>query len=128
MTNRNNFTVKQQKGMRDRSGGVCEAGKGETEKFYGMAPGDKCTRKATAFDHVTADALKRSKILSIDEGLHVCGVHHHIKTQTHDMPKIRKAVRIDDKSAGVKRRSRPIAGSKASGIRKRMNGNVERWS
>jgi hypothetical protein len=125
---RNNFTLTQQKDMRKRSNDVCEAGKWETEAFYGMAPGETCQHSAEAFDHVTADQLKRTKIQSIDEGLHVCGVHHHIKTQSHDMPKIRKAKRIDAERHGVKRPSRPIPGSKASGIRKRMNGNVERWT
>ena len=105
---RNNFTVKQQKGMRKRSGDVCEAGKSGTEAFYGMAPGERCQRKAQEFDHVTADALKRTKIKSISEGLHVCKVHHDIKTNTNDKPKIAKAKRIDEKGAGVKRNKQPI--------------------
>jgi len=123
---RHNFTVTQQKDMRKRSQDICEAGKWETEAFYGMAPGETCKRPAEAFDHVTADALKRTKIQSIDEGLHVCGVHHHIKTQSHDMPKIRKAKRIDDERHGVKAQSRPIPGSKASGWKKSFSGEVTR--
>jgi hypothetical protein len=98
---RNNFTKGQMRDMRARSKDVCEAGSGGTEAFYGMQPGERCTAKATAFDHVTADALKRTKIKDISEGLHVCGNHHHVKTQTHDMPKIRKAVRLDEKAAGI---------------------------
>ena len=34
--------------------------------------------------------------------------------------------RIIEKSAGIKRHSRPIPGSKRSGLRKRMDGTVER--
>lgn len=105
---RNNFTVKQQKGMNKRSGGVCEAGKDETETFYGMAKGERCQHKAQEFDHVTADALKRTKIKSIDEGLHVCKMHHDIKTNTNDKPKIAKAKRIDEAGAGITRPKQTI--------------------
>ena len=125
---RHNFTIKQQKAMRERSGGICEAGKMETEPFYGMATGETCHHEAEAFDHVTADALKRSKIQSIDEGPHVCLIHHKIKTKSHDMPKIRKATRIDDRQSGIKRQSRPIPGSKASGWKLKMDGTVEKRS
>lgn len=122
---RHNFTVRQQKDMDTRSGGICEAGKGGTEAFYGMASGETCQRKATAFDHVTADALKRTKPQSIDEGLHVCGLHHQIKTQGHDMPKIRKAQRIEQKAKGIKSRShRPMQGSKLSRFKKSFSGKV----
>ncbi len=110
---RNNFTVKQQKGMRKRSKDVCEAGKDGTEALYGMAPGERCTRKAQEFDHVTADALKRTKIKSISEGLHVCKLHHDIKTNTNDKPKIAKAKRIDEKRAGIKRSKQTIPQRKA---------------
>lgn len=105
---RNNFTVKQQKDMRKRSKDICEAGKGDTEAFYGMAPGERCTRKAQEMDHVTADALKRTKIKDISEGLHVCKLHHDIKTNTNDKPKIAKAKRIDEKGAGIKRNKQTI--------------------
>lgn len=123
---RHNFTLTQQSDMRKRSNDVCEAGKDGTEAFYGMAPGERCQRRAEAFDHVTADALKRTKIQSISEGLHICGLHHHIKTQSHDMPKIRKAKRIDAERHGVRKLSRPIPGSKASGWKKSFSGEVTR--
>lgn len=105
MTKRNNFTKTQMRDMRSRSGDVCEAGRNDTEKFYGMQPGECCTAKATAFDHITADALKRTKIKGIDEGNHVCGPHHKHKTHTHDIPKINKAKRIDEKAAGIPRKA-----------------------
>jgi len=71
-------------------------------------------------------ALKRTKIQSIDEGLHVCKLHHDIKTNTNDKPKIAKAKRIDDERHGVKAQSRPIPGSKASGWKKSFSGEVTR--
>lgn len=43
---------------------------------------------------------------------------------------IREKSKIADKRMahlGIKRRSRPMPGSRASGIRKRMSGAVERW-
>lgn len=110
MTKRHNFSKKQMREMRERSKDVCEAGMGGTEAFYGMQPGERCTAKAQAFDHVTADALKRTKIKGIDEGLHVCNPHHKHKTKHHDMPKIRKAKRTDEDGAGIPKKAnhRPI--------------------
>lgn len=41
---------------------------------------------------------------------------------------IAKSNRVRERHLGIKRASsRPLPGSKASGIRKRMNGAVERW-
>jgi hypothetical protein len=120
------FTKNQKREMAARSNGICEAGKFGTFKFYGMADADICHRQAQEFDHIIADGLKRQKIESIDEGLHVCGVHHKIKTHSHDRPKIQKAKNIREKLAGITNPKRPIPGSKASGLRKRMNGTVER--
>jgi hypothetical protein len=97
---RHNFTTPQQREIRKRSNDICEAGKFETEAFYGMAPGETCNRPAKEIDHITADALKRSKIKSIDEGLHVCKPHHAIKT-ANDRKKIAKATRLDEKRAGI---------------------------
>ena len=105
---RHNFTMKQQRAMAERSGGICEAGKDGTEDFYGMEPGETCSEPAKEFDHVIADALKRTKIASIDEGLHVCVGHHCTKTHEHDRPMIRKAKRVREKNQGIRPYSRPI--------------------
>lgn len=52
--------------------------------------------------------------------------HHKAKTN-EDVETKSKLYRVRAAHAGVKRRSsRPIPGSKASGIRKRMNGTVEK--
>ena len=122
---RHNFTTPQQRQINERSHGVCEAGKFETEAFYGMAPGETCTRPAEEIDHITADALKRSRIKDIDEGLHVCRLHHKIKT-ADDMKKIAKAVRLEESKLGIKKASRPIPGSKTSGWKKSFSGEVTR--
>jgi hypothetical protein len=52
---------------------------------------------------------------------------HRNKTRVADIPAIAKSKRIRERSMGIKRTSRPLAGTRASGLRKRMNGNVERW-
>jgi hypothetical protein len=108
MTKRNNFTKTQMRAMRERSKDICEAGKNGTEVFYGMAKGEKCSAKAAEFDHVTADALKRTKIKDIDEGLHVCRPHHKNKTHKHDIPAINKAKRLNENAAGVKKSKMPF--------------------
>ena len=97
---RHNFSTPQQRNIRARSGDVCEAGKSGTEALYGMAPGDICNMPAVEIDHVAADALVRTKIQSIDEGLHVCRVHHKIKT-AEDRRKIAKAKRLDEARVGI---------------------------
>ena len=100
---RHNFTTPQQRGIVARSGGFCEAG--NEPAFYGMAPGDVCRMPAEEIDHVTADALKRTRIQSIDEGLHVCKIHHKIKTAS-DRKKIAKATRLDEARVGIRRPKR----------------------
>lgn len=102
------FTKKQKEEIRDRSGGICEAGKFETEKLYGMKPGTTCSRKAVDVDHIDADAIVQRKPQSIDEGLHVCDIHHKVKTHTVDRPKIRKVGRIKDKNEGITKPKRKI--------------------
>ena len=60
----------------------------------------------------------------------LCKACHSLKTaayNSHAMPKSRRMIR---KAAGVRGRKlkgKPLAGTKASGLRKRMNGDVERW-
>jgi len=100
---RHNFTPKQQRQIRERSGDICEAGKFDTEEFYGMSRGQTCSMPAEEIDHITADALKRTRIQSIDEGLHVCKIHHKIKTAS-DRKKIAKATRLDEARVGIKKR------------------------
>ena len=121
------FSKKQQREIRDRSGGVCEAGKFGTYKFYAMADADYCCRKAVEIDHIVADGLKQEKPRSIEEGLHVCDIHHKIKTHENDRPKINKAKRLRERGEGIKRRKgAPIPGSRDSGWKRLMSGEVVR--
>lgn len=103
------FTKKQKRQIRDRSGGVCEAGKFGSYKLYGMDDADVCHRPAVDIDHIDADAIVQRKPVSIEEGLHVCDLHHKHKTHEEDRPKIRKVNRIIDKRQGITKPKRKIA-------------------
>lgn len=76
------------------------------------------------FEHVRPAGLQG------DAALSNCLVHckncADRKTFTEDLPRMAKADRVLKVTFGLKRKSRPFPGSKASGIRKRMNGQVER--
>lgn len=50
---------------------------------------------------------------------------HKTKTAT-DASEIAKGKRMRDRNLGIKRSARPMPGSRASGLRKRMDGSVER--
>jgi 5-methylcytosine-specific restriction enzyme A len=57
----------------------------------------------------------------------LCCNCHKIKTRG-DVAEKAKIARIRDKHLGIRpHQSRPMPGSRASGIRKRMNGIVEHW-
>ena len=97
-----------------RSGGRCEI----------------CTGKLSTghieYDHVIPLALGGSS--DINNICCTCRSCHDLKTFGKDIPAVAKSNRIRAKHLGIRRHSsRPMPGSRASGIRKRMNGNVERW-
>ena len=81
--------------------------------------------KPVHFDHEIAADLGGSATLENCRTL--CLQCHKQKTAQHDVPLIAKGRRIRERNIGIKRTSRPLPGSRASGLRKRMNGNVERW-
>jgi len=124
MSDRREFTAKQKLAMWERAKGRCE----------------ECGRKIVgklkpAYDHSTPDAVSdKSKPLTIDDGRCLCSECHDIKTfrqawgpaSRGDVSEIAKTDRLIKKAAGVKRKGRPMPGTKASGLRKRMDGTVER--
>jgi 5-methylcytosine-specific restriction enzyme A len=111
---RQEFTRKIKVAAWQRANGRCECC---GRKLY---PGD------THFDHANPDQLGGEPILENCSVL--CRSCHQIKTFTKDIPAIAKSNRVRDRHAGIKpRRSRPIPGTRASGIRKRMSGAVELW-
>lgn len=91
---------------------------------------DSCGIKIVAgngpnYDHRIADGLGGEPTMENCDVL--CRNCHGAKTAERDVPAIAKAKRIEKRAAGAeRRRSRPIPGSKASGLRKKMDGTVER--
>lgn len=58
----------------------------------------------------------------------LCRACHSAVTRKR-APIIAKSNRVRNKHAGIKRTpSRPLPGTRASGLRKRMDGRVERWT
>lgn len=88
-----------------------------------------CNRKifsGAEYDHATPCAVGGTN--DISNCIVTCPSCHSRKTNTKDKPEIAKTVRIIKKRAGIKpRKGPPLPGTKASGLRKRMSGQVERW-
>ncbi|MBZ9939182.1 HNH endonuclease [Mesorhizobium sp. BR1-1-16] len=79
-----------------------------------------------AYDHVIPDALGGEPVLTNCEVL--CDNCHGAKTTGTDVPRIAKARNQQRSYIDAKtRKGRPMPGTKASGLRKKMNGTVERW-
>lgn len=110
---RREFPAKVRLAAYERAGGHCEVC---TAKLY---PG------RFAYDHCIPDAMGGEPTLPNCTVL--CSACHGEKTAKSDVPTIAKSKRIRAKHAGIKTTTRPLPGSRASGIRKRMSGQVERW-
>lgn len=122
---RREFTKATKRLAWERSGGRCE-GEGQ---LYGLPKGLRCDASLGAgveYDHIDLDA--NSKDNSLENCAAVCPACHRYKTSKIDVPKAAKTKRQQDKNRGIRKpKGRPMPGSKASGIRKRMDGSVERW-
>lgn len=77
------------------------------------------------YDHIVSCSLGGDN--SLDNCRVICRPCHKIKTRD-DIRKTRKADRVKAAHIGAKKRKgKPMPGTKASRIRKRMDGSVERW-
>ena len=104
-----------------RSGLRCEA----TGQLYGLPDGKRCEADlgyGVEFDH--ADLWANSRDSSINNCVCVCPRCHRFKTSKHDTPKAAKTVRQQDKHSGVHTSRNPMPGSKRSGWKKKMSGEV----
>jgi hypothetical protein len=77
------------------------------------------------YEHLLSDGLGGEPTLQN------CGVWcrsscSKTKTFTEDNPRMQKADRVLKKNYGLRPKGRPMPGSKASGLRRRMDGTVER--
>lgn len=111
---RREFSKKTKLAAFERSGGNCE----------------NCGIKLSAISGVEYDHIIRCE-LGGDNDLSNCSVLcrncHGAKTAMVDIPQAAKGKRIRARAANAEeKRSRPIMGSKRSGLRKRMDGTVER--
>lgn len=95
-----------------RSNGHCECGCGQ--KILGKPE----------YDHIVSAALGGDNSL---ENCRVMDPKHHKARSSKENPQIAKSQRIFEKRAGLRKpKGRPLAGTKQSGLRKRMDGTVER--
>lgn len=82
-------------------------------------------RTGTIYDHDDADGLGGEPTLENCKVL--CFTCSDIKTHTQDNPAMAKADRVARKAHGLhKRKGPPMAGSKASGLKRKMDGSVVR--
>lgn len=106
-----------------RSTGLCEA----VGAVYGLEPGQRCNAPLShgvEFDHYPIAATERDSD-GLDNCVACCKTCHRHKTSTFDVPMQAKSKRVSDKHLGIRKSSsRPMPGSKASGISKRMDGTV----
>lgn len=106
-----------------RSGGICEAARIP----HVLEP---CSVKLSTgnifYEHINCDGLTGEPTL--ENCAVLCKACWLIKTRQYDLPVIAKAKRVERAHLGIRKRtSRPMPGSKRSGVRKRMSGAVERW-
>jgi 5-methylcytosine-specific restriction enzyme A len=76
------------------------------------------------YDHRINWALSRNS--SLENCRVLCAACHLKKTAGYDIPVIAKVTRIADKRIGIKRASKKLPAGRASGISKKLNGEVVR--
>ncbi len=110
---RREFSAKTKVAAYERSQGRCEACALplQTGRFH--------------YDHIIPDGLGGEPTL--ENCAVICRACHDDKTHKGDVPRIAKMKRQRVRNIGAKTTARPLPGSRASGIRKRMSGKVERW-
>lgn len=108
-----------------RSGGACEA----EGRLYGLPPGVRCgedmTIKGVEYDHI--NPVEQSQDAELSNCAAVCPSCHRWKSSHRDIPMLAKGKRLQKKARNIRpRQSRPMPGSRASGIKKCMSGEVVR--
>lgn len=121
---RREFPKAERRKMLARSGGRCEA----TGPLFGLPEGVRCDGDLAyglRFEHLQPDRAGGAP--TAENGAAVCPRCWRWKTDNHDQRVAAKGRRVEEKRTGVRQTSRPLPGSRRSGIRRRMNGEVERW-
>lgn len=113
-----------------RSQGICECGLLALAGIPGFSAegcGQPLGTGNTFYEHVIPDGAGGRPTL--DNCAVLVKTCWKKKTNTFDQGKVAKTLRITDRAKGIGRRTgAPLPGTRASGIRKRFNGNIERWS
>lgn len=113
MRKRTEFAAKVKVAAFERAKGKCE------ECGAHLFPGN------IHYDHRIPDALGGEA--TVENCQCLCRACHGSKTAKKDVPQISKAKRVAAKHIGAKKsRSRPIPGSKASGLKRKVDGTVVR--
>lgn len=110
MVDRRSFTQKQRIKIFTRQNGLCDICKG------------KLTAGAYEIDHILALVHGGS---NDDDNLRAVHAKCHRDKSNEDVTANGKVKRVV--AGGTKRKGRPLPGTRASGLRKRMNGEVVKW-
>lgn len=125
MTRRLNFNAPTKRAAWIRAGGLCECHRIPwLNRPQGC--GVKLITGGTYYEHINPDAIVKNN--SLDNCAVLATACFKEKTRSYDVKVIAKSNRVRDRHRGIGRSVvRPLAGTRASGLRKRMNGTVEQW-
>ncbi len=112
MTRRAEFTRKTKIAAWERDGGRCRHGCGRK-----LRPGDRIE-----YDHIIRCELEPDN--SLENCQVLCGACHDYKTHKVDAPAAAKSRSVRAKHIGAHKPKRPMPGSRASGLKKRLDGTV----
>jgi len=127
--NREEFSTEVRRAAWQRANGACEGRVMSIElSEYGFPKMVRCNAPIDLgefhYDHIIPYWTCRDSSLSNCQVL--CRACHHRKTKG-DVKDIAKVKRLQDKRGKVRKpKGRPMPGTKRSGLRKRMSGQVER--
>lgn len=127
MRNRREFSkdVRRDAYERSKIAGVARCEVGRVEAMPDVGCGLEVYAGNIFYEHIICDGIDGAPTL--ENCAVLCKICWRIKTDFYDRPIVAKAKRQHDRAIGIpKEHSRPIAGSKRSGIKLSMN-SAPRW-
>lgn len=120
------FTSKTKDAALKRSQGFCECHRVPTLPTFGKGCGQRLGPANTFYEHINQAFIADDN--SLDNCAAIVRTCWKLKTDTVDKPVVSRVKRKRRSNFGIKeRKGRPMAGTRASGIRKRFGGKIERW-